>query len=113
MPNEKKIVGLFSVESVLKSAHGVLHLAGGAVRAAFSLQLFIAGHLAGCFLDGALCLAGGAFNAILVHFILHCWSLSKPTRGKNVPVKFVLCISPGCCRTPRQGTMPESISAHA
>src|SRR5512135_425737 len=52
---------------VLDPAGGVLDLALGLVRLALGLQLGVAGHLPGGFLDAALSLLGGARDAILVH----------------------------------------------
>src|SRR3546814_8912441 len=48
-------------------ADGILDLALGLVGLAFGFQLGIAGQLAGAFLQAALDLLGGAFDAIVVH----------------------------------------------
>src|SRR6476620_1515525 len=52
---------------VLDAADGVLNLAFGLVELAFVLELFVAGDLADAFLDTALDLLAGAFDAVLVH----------------------------------------------
>ncbi|CUW95282.1 conserved hypothetical protein [Agrobacterium genomosp. 2 str. CFBP 5494] len=54
-------------DGILRLAQLFLRLAGQFFGLAFSLKLVIAGDLAGCFLDRALCLTGDTFDTVIVH----------------------------------------------
>ncbi|CUX60923.1 hypothetical protein AGR3A_Lc180023 [Agrobacterium tomkonis CFBP 6623] len=57
-------------DGVFRPAELLLCVAGNLFGLAFRLKSPIAGDFPGCFLDGALCLAGNAFDAVFVHDVL-------------------------------------------
>src|ERR1700683_1437006 len=68
---------LFSLvaKRVFHVAYGVVCFAFRFVELAFSLQLLVAGHLAGRVLNRALCFVGGTLDVFAIHDRLHCYLL--------------------------------------